>query len=72
MALGVYYDNCVILHDPVPGLLVSQYIYVELVQEGLDIDLVLDGQKASLEVLSEDHIFVAVSLDWCLSASSAS
>ena len=50
------------------GKLVSMYIDVELVQEGLDIALVIYVQKSSLEVLSEGHIFVAVSLSWWIIA----
>ena len=51
MALGVQFSSCGILRDPIPGLLFSLGIYAELLQEGLYIMLVLDGQKASLEVL---------------------
>ena len=63
--------NCGSIYAPVPGLLVSLDIDVELVQEGLDITLVLDGHKASLEVLSEGQIIIDVSLSWWLSDSSA-
>ena len=45
-------------------------MYAELLQYGLDINLVLDGHKVILEVLSEGQLLVAVSLDWCLSDSS--
>ena len=55
---------------PVSGLLVSIGIYVELGQEVSDIALVLYGYKASLEVLGEGRLLVAVSLAWWLSASS--
>ena len=71
MALGMNFDNCSSLHDPIPGLRFSMRIFVELEQEGLDTTLVLDGNKASLEVLSEDYLLVAVSLAWCISAYSA-
>ena len=40
--------NCGSLHAPVPGLLVSLVIYVELKQEGLDITLVLDDPRVSI------------------------
>ena len=49
----MYVDNCGSICAPVPGLLVSLGIDVELGQEGLDIILVLDVQKARIEVLSE-------------------
>ena len=52
MTLGIHFDNCVSICAPVPGLLVSLGIYVELVHEVLDIILVLDGQNSTLEVLS--------------------
>ena len=64
-------ENDCILRAPVPVLLVSLCIDVELGQEVLDINLVLDGQKAILEVLSEVQLLVAVSLTWCISTSSA-
>ena len=53
---------------PGPGLCLG--IYVELLQKVLDIALILDGQKASLEVLRKVHIIASVSLNWWLSASS--
>ena len=58
------------LRAPVPGLLFSLGIDFKLVQEGLDITLVLDGQKDNLEELSERHILVAVSLTWWIGSSS--
>ena len=51
IALGVQFDSFVILYAPFPGLLVSLGIDVELLQEGLDVALLLNGKKASLEVL---------------------
>ena len=62
MSLGMHFENCGIIHSPVPVLLVSLGIDVELVQEGLDTNLVLGRQKSSLEVLSEYQLLVAVSL----------
>ena len=62
MALGMHFDSFGSLCAPVPGLLVSLSIDVELVQEGFDITFILDGYKASLEPLGEDHLIVAVSL----------
>ena len=50
---------------------ISLGINVELGQETLEIALVLDGQKSSIEVLSEVQLLVDVSLTWWLSASSA-
>ena len=66
MAFGMHFDNCGSICDPVPGLLVSLGVYVEFLQEGLNINLVLYFQKTSLEVLSEGHLLVSVSLTWCL------
>ena len=63
------FDNCGSLRAPIPGLLISLGIDVELVKEGLYIALVLDGQKASLEVLSEGQLLVSVFLTWWLSDS---
>ena len=68
----MHFENVGSLRAPFLGLLVSLVIYVELVQEGLDITLVLCGHKAILEALSEVHLLVDVPLYWCLSASSAS
>ena len=45
-------------------------IYVELEQEGLDTTLVLDGQKARLEIIREGKNLVYVSFNWWLSTSS--
>ena len=67
----MHFDNFGILCAPIPGVLIYLGIVVELIQEGFDIALVLDGHKARLEVLSEGQILVAVSLAWYLSASSA-
>ena len=71
VALGMHFDNFGSLHAPVPGLIFSLGIDVELGQEGLYITLVLDGQKSSLEVLSEGHILASISFDWLFSDSSA-
>ena len=70
MALGIHFENCGDLRAHVPGLLFYLGIDVELGQEGLDITLVLDGQKSTPEVLSEGQILVDFSLDWWLSNSS--
>ena len=64
------FDNCGSLCAHVLGLLVNLVIDVDLGEEGLDITLVLDGHKASLEVIIEGHLLVDVSLAWWLSASS--
>ena len=63
MALGMHFENCGSLCAPVPGLIVYLVIYVELGQEGLGVTLVLDDQKARIELLSGGKIIVAVSLD---------
>ena len=60
--LRINFDNFVGLCNLVSGLLVFLDIGVELGKEGLDTALVLNGQKASLEVLSGGRILVAVSL----------
>ena len=54
VALGINFDNCGTLCAPVPVLIVSLGIGVELVQEGVDTTLKLDNQEYRLEVLSED------------------
>ena len=72
VALGVHFDNCGSPCAPIPGLLVSLVICVELGQEGLIVTLVLDGQKSSLEVLGWGQILVAVFLAWWISPSSSS
>ena len=71
MALGMHFDSFGSLYEPVSGLLVFLNFFVELVKEGLDIALILDGYKASLEVLGEGRLCVSISLAWWLSASSA-
>ena len=68
----MYFNNWGSLCAPVPVLLVSLGIDVELVQEDLYITLVLGGQKASLEVISEGHIIVTVYLTWWISDYSTS
>ena len=68
MNLGIHFENLDSLSAPVPGLLVSLGVCVGLVHEGLEITLVLDGQKSRLEVLSQGHIVVVVSTDLWLSA----
>ena len=51
---------------------ISLGINVELGQETLEIALVLDGQKSSIEVLSEVQLLVSVYIALWLSASSTS
>ena len=53
---------------PVPDLLISLEIYDELGQEGLYTTVVIYGQKARLEFLSEVQILVSVYLYWWLRA----
>ena len=65
----MHFDNYGSLHAAVPGILVSLVVYVELGQEGLGIDLFLDGQQASLEVLGGGKLPISVSLAWWLSDS---
>ena len=71
MSLRMIFGNFGCICYPVPGLLVSLDIDVELGQKVLDITLVLDGQKSRLEVLSEGHILASISFDWLFSDSSA-
>ena len=61
MDLVMHFESCGSLRAPVPGLLIYLSIWIELGHEVLDITLILDVQKAILEVLSEVQIFVAVS-----------
>ena len=56
------FDNCGSLRAPVPVLLIYLGIDVELGQEGLDITLIHDGHKASLEGISKGQLIVDVSL----------
>ena len=65
----MYFDNCGSLRAPVPGLIFYLGVYVELVQEGLDVTLVLEDQTSSFEVLNEGQLHVSVKLNLCLSAS---
>ena len=43
MALGIHFDSFGSICAPVPGLLVSLGIDVELEQDGLDIVLIIDS-----------------------------
>ena len=70
IALGMHFDSFGSICVPVPVLLVSMGIDVELGQEGLYIALILDGYKVSLEILGGGHLIVAVFLAWWFSASS--
>ena len=71
MALGVQFYSCGSIRYPVPSLLVSLGIYVELIQKGLEINFLLDVQNSSLEVLCEVQIIFAVALAYWLSYSFA-
>ena len=71
MTLGMHFDRFCGIYAPVPGLIVSLGIDVELTQEIPDTDLILDGYKARLEVRSEGQLLVDVSLSWWISAPSA-
>ena len=62
----MHFENFGSLRAPVPGLLFSLGIDFKLVQDGLDITLVLDGQKVIHEFLSEVQIIVSFSLTFCL------
>ena len=48
------------IHAPVPGLITSLVILVELGHEGLNITVVLDGLEASVEVLSQVQLLIDV------------
>ena len=71
LALGVNFEIFGSICAPVPGLLVAMVIEVELGKEGLDIAFIVYGYKDRLKLLSEVQLLVAVSIFWCLSASSA-
>ena len=47
----MHFDRFGRLYEPVPGLLVSLEIDVELVQEFLHVDSVLDGHEAGFKIL---------------------
>ena len=66
----MHFYNCGNLRATVPGLILSLVICIELVHGGLDIILVVDDQKAILELHSEGQFLFDVSLAWCLSDSS--
>ena len=70
MASRMHFDNWDSLRAPAPGLIVSLGSYAELAQEGMNVTLVLDGQKARPEVLSGGQLLIAFSLACWLSASS--
>ena len=48
------------IHAPLPKLITSLVILVELVHEVLNITLVLDGLEASVEVLSQGQLLIDV------------
>ena len=52
-ALGVHFDRFGSLCAPVPGLLVSLVIDVELVQEGLHVIFILGGNEAGFKILGD-------------------
>ena len=62
MAMEMQFGYFGSAHAPVLGLLVSLGIYVDMVNEGLDIILVLDRQKTRPEVLSKGQLIFSVSL----------
>ena len=68
MALGLHFGIYDSLCAPLTVLPFSLGFYVEMLHKGLDITLVPDGQKFSLEVLSEGKILVVVSLAWYINA----
>ena len=70
MALGMHFENCGSICEPVTRLIISLGSNVDMGQEGLDITLVLDGKNTSLQVLSAGQILVAVYLYWWINASS--
>ena len=70
MIFWMHFGNCGSLCDPSPILIFPLGIYVELGQKFFVVTLVLDRKKAILEVLIEGRLFVAVSIAWCLNASS--
>ena len=71
MALRMHFYNCISLRAPVPGLIVYLGIYVELIQEILNVTFVLDVQKSRLEVFNEIYLIFDISLACWLIDSSA-
>ena len=51
--LGIHFDKFGCLCDPVPGLLVSLGIYVELVQESLYVSLILYDHESVFKTPGE-------------------
>ena len=47
----MHFDRFGCLYAPVPGLLFSLGIYVELEQEGLNVALVLDAHEDGFKIL---------------------
>ena len=60
MSMGMNLDCFGSIHAPVPGLITSLVIFVELGHEGLNITLVFDGLEASVEVLSQGQLLIDV------------
>ena len=60
MVFGIHFDCCGSLRDPVPGLLFSLGIYVELGHEVLDLVLVLGGQEARIKLPSQGQLIIAL------------
>ena len=60
MSMEMTYGYFGSAHAPVPALLVTLGIYVDMVNEGQDIIFVLDGQEYILEFLSQGHIIVGL------------
>ena len=58
--MGINLDYFGSFHSPVPGLITSLVILVELGHDGLDITLFLDGLEASVEVLSQVQLLIDV------------
>ena len=60
MAVGMKFHCCGSLRAPVPELFFNLGIQVELGHEALGIILVIDGQEASLELLSQGQILISI------------
>ena len=58
--MGMNLDYFGSIHAPVPGLITSLVILVELGHEVLNITLVLDGLEANVEIISQGQLLIDV------------
>ena len=60
MSMGMNLDCFGSIHAPIPGLITSLVILVELVHEVLNITLVLDGLEARVEIIIQVQLLINV------------